>query len=350
MLCSRITCVNFKNVKPQMVTWEGDLNLLVGPNGAGKTNLLEAIRLSCGFGPFNKGTLSDLISWGKKDARVSARFEGEESFEVVLSLDGRSSLSRDGRRTSASELRCLLPCISFLPEDLSLAGGGPAVRRRFMDNLCAALNPLYVYRLSEHHRLVRHRSKLLSFKEDDTSAVKVQAPLAAWIWSRRQEVVKLLGEEVSWTSSLSFPFDISLHRGGCKGEKDPLEDFWESWENLRSLERKRGIPLIGPQRDDLVITSLGKPVKYLSRGHRKRVAISLMIAASRALEKRLKRSPLLLLDEVASELDEEGREILFKYLLEGKWQVFAATASGPISGWPGAIWCVDDGKVAKLSR
>jgi len=74
-----------------------------------------------------------------------------------------------------------------------------------------------------------------------------------------------------------------------------------------------------------------------------------MIAASRVLEKRLRRSPLLLLDEVASELDEEGREILFRYLLEAKWQVFAATASGPIQGWPGAVWRVDDGKVAKLS-
>ncbi|HOK18986.1 MAG TPA: DNA replication and repair protein RecF [Thermosynergistes sp.] len=349
MLCNRIACINFKNLKPQAVFWEGDLNLLVGPNGAGKTNLLEAIRLSCGFGPFRKSVLGDLVSWGEEKAQISASFEGEESLNVTLSLDGRSSLSRDGRRTSASELRCHLPCVAFMPEDLSLVGGSPAVRRRFVDNLCAALNPLYVFRLNEHHRLVRHRSKLLAFKEDDISAVRVQAPLAVWIWSKRQEAVCYLQEEVGWTSELSFPFDISLRKGGCEVEGDLLEGFWESWESLRGLERKSGVPLIGPQRDDLVINVLGRPAKYLSRGHKKRVAISLMMAASRALEKRLRRSPLLLLDEVASELDEEGKKILFRYLLEAKWQVFAATASGPIQGWPGAVWRVDDGKVAKLS-
>ncbi|WP_198469098.1 DNA replication/repair protein RecF [Acetomicrobium sp. S15 = DSM 107314] len=349
MLCSRIACINFKNLKPQAVFWEGDLNLLVGPNGAGKTNFLEAIRLSCGFGPFRRSVLGDLVLWGEGRAQISASFEGEESLEVTLSIDGRSSLSRDGRRTSASELRCHLPCVAFMPEDLSLVGGSPAVRRRFIDNLCAALNPLYVYRLNEHHRLVRHRTKLLAFKEDDTSAVKVQAPLAAWIWSKRQEAVECLQEEVKWTPELSFPFDVSLHKGGCEGEGDLLEVFWESWKNLRGLEQRGGVPLVGPQRDDLAINVLGRPAKYLSRGHKKRVAISLMIAASRVLEKRLRRSPLLLLDEVASELDEEGRDILFRYLLEAKWQVFAATASGPIQGWPGAVWCVDDGKVSKLS-
>ena len=110
-----------------------------------------------------------------------------------------------------------------------------------------------------------------------------------------------------------------------------------------------GIPLVGPHRDDLLILrGTREAAGSLSRGQKRRASVALMLAAGQAVEDRLKRKPLLLLDEVASELDEEGRSLVVESLQETGWQTFATAADQVVSAWPGKTWRVDTGEIFPL--
>ncbi len=353
MRCSRIQTVEYRNLKPQCLEWALGLNLLRGENGAGKTNVLEALRLVSGWGPFRGRSASDIPRWGGSSGKsaLKAGFEGEETLEIGALVGRRVDLRKDGHPVGASTVRSRVPALSFTPEDLSLVEGAPAIRRRFLDSLCALLLPLYALRLLEYRRALRQRTAALRQSRGVSATARVLAPLASWIWASRAGAVDLLRMGLSEVGGLlPGPVEIAFSRGGSLGLEDGLEDFWASLARHSKVEERIGLPLVGPHRDDLVIEGRGKPaVQVFSRGHRRRVAVALMMAAGWVVERKLRRSPILILDEVAAELDDSGRKTLVEALSDRKWQVFAATAESAFDGWPGATWIVREGSVQRTA-
>ncbi|MFP4482420.1 MAG: DNA replication/repair protein RecF [Thermovirgaceae bacterium] len=346
MICRYVQWRNFRNLKPQRLEWAKGLHLLVGENAAGKTNSLEALHILTGWGPFGNSRVNDLATWaGPEECFLGACFEGEETVEVGVGISGRTRMKMDGRTCRATDMRMRVPSLSFLPEDMSLIEGSPSVRRRFLDRICALLFPLYAPRLHEYRRAVRQRTAAIRSGRGVSVASRAMAPLASWIWNSRAAAVDLvkLGMEAC---SVLVPGKVGIHlvRGGSSGIEDGMEDFWKGLHRLREKEDKIGVCLVGPHRDDLIISSGERQAaETFSRGHRRRAAVALLIAAGWAVERKTRRKPLLLLDEVMAELDTGGREKMIEALVEREWQTFVTTAEDCTPVWPGSVWRVKNG-------
>lgn len=338
---------NFKNLKKSKISWDQGLNLVSGPNGSGKTNLIETLNILSGWGPFKTAVKSPLVNWDSDEKRgfLQAIAGGEEDILVQSSVTSRCTVKCDNKKTNCSNLRLKIPTLSFLTEDMALIEGSPSVRRRFLDVLCAVMYPLYAFRLTEYRRAIGHKKALLQSGRSTSLVDKAIAPMASWIWSCRDRAVKAM--EIGLESSGALPpgqLSFYLERGGAGLLENGEDDYGLSVDRNSRRERGSLRPLVGPHRDDLKITSCEKNASSVfSRGQRRRASLSLVISAGRAIEYRLKKSPILLLDEMASELDPDGRTILVETLESLRWQVIAATAEEDLNHWPGAVWKASDG-------
>ena len=192
--------------------------------------------------------------------------------------------------------------MAFLPADMALIEGSPAVRRRFLDVLCALVFPLYAWKLSEYRRIAQHRRYLLSRGRDPHVTQSTMSTLAVWIWECRAEVIGSLKNCLEkWNDLLPRPLTLRLKRGGAGNVEDLAEDFDRSCALLAEKERFSGTPLVGPHRDDLIMSCDDRLApEILSRGQRRRAAMSLIMAAASAVQERYRAAPVLLLDEVTS--------------------------------------------------
>lgn len=349
MRCSVTVTRFFRNLQPRRVEWEAGLNCLTGPNGAGKTNIIECLHALSGWGCFKTG--ASPVAWdsGEPSAYLYGEFEGEESVTVGVRVGSRTLVQCGGRRASWTNVREKVPSLAFLAGDLSLVEGTPGVRRAFLDRLCTLLFPPYAWKLSEMRRALRHRGILLKQGRNASLTAKVLAPLVSWIWGSRRSSVAMLASGLERLSDLlPAPLEMCHVRGGGGGADDPLEDFARGLERYGQREREARIPLVGPHRDDMILTNSGRPVLSLSRGQRRRTAVALMIAAGFAVEKTVRRAPMLLLDEIAAELDADGHRRTVDALLGSGFQVFAATAEPVGADWPGGAYAVEAGSVRRV--
>ncbi|MEA3507521.1 MAG: DNA replication and repair protein RecF [Synergistota bacterium] len=348
MNCISIQWKNFRNLKPQRLDPGEGLHLLYGSNGAGKTNVLEALHVSMGWGPLDGGA-GELVNWDKleRGALIAAEFRGEEQVDATIGLKKGIHVKKNGSVSTGSSLRTSIPSLVFLPNDLSLVEGAPSVRRKFLDRLSTLLFPLYATRLYGFRRILRQKNFLLKTGKPVHSANRVMAPLASWIWSRRMASTDLLAAGMEEQRRLlPGPLTVSMALGASEKRNDLLEEFWHSIRlyGYRETELKTGV--VGPHRDDLLLECRGRNAsEQFSRGHRKRVALSLLLAAAAAVETKLRRKPVLLLDEIMAELDMDGRKRLLESLQLGQWQTFVASAETEMPRWPGSVWNVQGGTV-----
>lgn len=338
----------FRNLKPRRLEWTKGLHLLLGANGSGKTNILEALHVMTGWGSLRGERVEDLKKWGgaERGTFLSGAFSGEEEIEIRVGIGARIVMKSGNSSIRASHLRPLVPSLIFLPGDLSLVEGSPSVRRRLLDRLCALLFPVYAQRLHEYSRALRQRNASIKYGKNMTAAARVMAPLAAWIWACRLAAADLICNGLDYTGIL-LPEGVSVTlKRGSLGLEDLHEDFWESLKATEKEEKCSGVCRVGPQRDDLEIRFGERDAaRCFSRGYRRRIAVALLLASGRAVERKMRKKPILLLDEVTAELDHEGRERLITSLVQTGWQVFATTAEECSPEWPGTTWSVGDGDV-----
>ena len=358
----------FRNLEPSRRQWRPGLNVFLGPNGSGKTNILESINVLSGWGafPVSGSRVSSMITWDfeEKRAFLSGRASGERDLEITAQIGERLSLRISDERVTYSELRALLPSLSFLPGDMNLLDGSPSVRRLFLDKLCALCFPLYARRLAEYRQLVRQRTALL--RRDGGGSVPISfalkastlpiAQMGGWIRRARQKAVDLLSEKLSIESSsfesdiLPFSVNVAMELRGGNIENFELE---YCIEDLRSAldadverELRAGLVLVGPHRDDLTFSCLGRPAALtLSRGQKRRVVMAAVLAAGRLIETKLRLKPILILDDVTAELDSEGRALMGRAIVATGWQVFATGVENPFRTADATMWYVRDGKI-----
>ncbi|MDR2176193.1 MAG: DNA replication and repair protein RecF [Synergistaceae bacterium] len=364
----------FRNLEPRHQEWCPGLNVVLGPNGSGKTNLLESLNVLCGWGAFDGGKLSSLAAWDSADGRafLAGRTGGEREIEVEARIGARASLRAGNEKITHSALRALLPSLSFLPGDVGLLDGPPGARRLFLDKLCALCSPLYARRLAEYKQLVRHRAALLRpYRGSGGLCPPVMGPgsqtlvfeatavplarLGGWIRDVRRRAVFLLAEKLSadlengLLSLLPREVGLSLSLQGTFGIADAAEDMGRALAASLERERRAGTVLVGPHRDDLLFSCGERPASLaLSRGQKRRVVMAAILAAGRLIEGTLRLKPILILDDIAAELDAEGRERMGLALAGTGWQVFASAAdlsSAPSGAAAGALWHIRSGRI-----
>lgn len=350
---SRVRFNNFRNIEPREMKWSPGLNLLTGANGSGKTNILEGINIISGWGPLERGTkFSSLPTWhsGSSEVQLTGQLDGSGGEIIRVKIASRYTLKLDDKSITATDLRWRVPVLTFLPNDMSLIEGSASFRRRLIDMVLALIVPAYALRLNDYRRGIRQKAVILRKCGNTDIIDRALLPLASWIWKMREEAVSLISLCIRDTNCLlPVPVKMCLIRGGACKSGTSEEDFRYLLIINRTKEENYKVPIVGPHRDDILLTTEGIPAAVsLSRGFRRRVAIALILAASEGVRRKLGKSPVLLLDEITAELDPKGREILFQALKERNAQVFASTAEPPVEKFPGMVHKVDSGRVEML--
>ena len=311
---------NFRNFEELKVNWSSGINLILGSNGSGKTNLLEALSVLSGWGAFAR--TSSLVSWLRGGrAYVSAKVSGEESFSVTAEISSRVSLRLNEKTISFTDLRLSLPSVIFLTGNLSLIDGSPSSRRLFVDRLCALFVPPFAKRLADFKTVNKKRSILLRQGKISPSIENDFCKLGGWLMDIRREVVRQMKTE---SFTLKFLPEVD---GNCESYLSELTNA----NRQREIYAQRS--LFGPNYDDMSITVSNRPAsEALSRGQKRRLILRMIITAGRLIEMRLKRLPVLLLDDLTAELDAQGREWVFGEINSTKWQAFITAPEKPFTG------------------
>lgn len=283
-----------------------------------------------GCGPIEGGSrASSSIRRGAVSASLWAQASGESAAELFLSIGERSRIKIDGSASSFSAARSMIPMLIFRSDHISLVRGGASHRRQLLDRIGPLISSRYAKAASDFVRAMKHKSAMLKRRSSAQALERTIAPAASCLWSERGRIVSMIAERIKGFPALMGD-DISLCfvRGGGGRAMDAEDDYRLSSQEWSERERCAGMPLFGPQRDDIAITIGGLPPRdALSRGQSRRAATAIVLAAASIVESETRRRPVLVFDEVASELDESGARETFDALLSTGCQVFAATAA-----------------------
>lgn len=353
---------NYRNLEIKKQSFCDGVNFIYGQNAQGKTNLIESIWMLTGARSFRGTKDADLVRFGKGFASIKAKvFTGDREQEIKINFaDGkRKAFLNDVPQRYPTEIIGTLRTVLFSPIHLSLIGGGPEKRRRFLDAAICQLKPTYTALLIRYNQTLRQRNSLLK-KEPEKNLDFLEildgnlSKLASKIMKSRLEYMILLGDEstkiyseismnkenleIKYTSKIMKSFEFT--------EEQFESEMFEKLQKSRETDFKFGFTSFGPHKDDVDLYIDKKPVKsFGSQGQQRSAALSLKFAEAEILNKKFSDPPIVLLDDVMSELDD-----LRKAYMVGKtknWQVFITgcdkTALSMMKS--GRAYEMEDGKV-----
>ena len=333
MYLKTLRTAKFRNLKEQAVSFTSGVNFIRGKNGEGKTNLLEAIYVLSLSKSFRTARQSELIAWGEEEAAVHGVVHdvlNDISLAVGIRKGSRQLFVNDARVPSVIEYAGRLVTITFNPSDLALVKGGPALRRSFLDKHITDLRPSLMKHFLSYHKGVAQKSALLQNGTEPESLDSwnfILAQSAHHIISERRNLLRRLEERINEDDSRVGARDGAVGLQLQSNIPDTaLEDGWKGiYEFLRSRagrEVQRRKALYGPHRDEVELTLGGTNARaYASQGQTRSFVLSMKLALISLLEEERGDSPVLLLDDVDSELDRERRTALFRAVFERPRQV-----------------------------
>lgn len=354
----RLWLTDFRGYHDADVGFDAGLTVVVGPNGQGKTNLLEAIGYLATLSSFRGAPTDALIRAGAERAIVRAEGEREGRqllLEAELSANGRNraQLNRQPLRRARDLLGALRVTV-FSPDDLSLVKGSPGDRRGYLDETLVALHPRHDQTRTDLDRILRQRGALLkgaggrlnaevelTLDVFDAKLVTAGEALARARQDLVAELEPLMGDA----------YDRVARRAAAVG---PVYDPPWMAEGLaaallvsRRDDLRRGVSTVGPHRDELELGLGGMPARtHASQGEQRSLALALRLASHEVVTRRTETPPVLLLDDVFSELDPERSAALLDSLPGG--QTVLTTATGlPEGAVPGKVLRVADGAVSE---
>ena len=326
MIIEKLTLRNFRNYEDTVLTPHEGVNLFFGENGSGKTNLLEAIHY-CALGKSHRITGDQsAVRIGENfsvcDVRILTNgIHREISVRLVPNEQNKKTVLLDQKQIRRfSELMGCLQCVIFSPEDLGLVREGPSLRRRFLDMMISQINRNYFIALQQYRSGLEQRNALLKRigrnleKNEGMLDVFEQAMAApaSVIVSERKKVIELLsGLAASTYREISGReeeiFSLGYHSSFLESENIG-EDFLRVLKNSREEDLRFGVTTAGPHRDDLILSLNRKNMKvYASQGQVRTAALSMKLAQMKVFREVSGEPPVLLLDDVMSELDKSRR-------------------------------------------
>ena len=320
MIIKSLELENFRNYSELSIHFDSGTNILYGDNAQGKTNILESIFLSATTKSHKGSKDKDIINFNAEEAHIRTyvmKDELENRVDMHLRKNKSKGIAINGQKIKkAADLLGLLNVVFFSPEDLSIIKNGPSERRRFVDMELCQLDSFYLYNLNNYNKIVNQRNKLL---KDLSFNPNLRDTLFIWdsqlvsygskIIERRAEFVKQLNEII---------YDIHVRLSGGKEELrivyEPdvlLEELENGLKNSQEKDIKLKQTTVGPHRDDFSFMIGGIDIrKFGSQGQQRTAALSLKLSEIELIKKLTKDTPLLLLDDVLSELDSSRQNYL----------------------------------------
>ena len=341
----------YRNYAEAAVRFDAAVNVITGANAQGKTNLLEAVYLLSGARSFRTRFDRELIGFDGDFAGVEADvFSGdrEQHIEILLRRSGRKSITVNRVRSAAAELAGVVNTVLFCPEDLNLLRDGPAARRRLMDLAICQLRPGYARLLADYRRLYENKSRILKDYRDDPSMLDTLDEFSDGLARCSSKLIRYRAAYALRLAAAAAPIHrdfsgadetlgvqyctVSTVTDPTAPEKTIYEQIMEHQRLHRTAELASGACLTGAHKDDLEITVNGRSARsYASQGQTRTAALSLKLAEREIVLAETGEYPILLLDDVLSELDARRQDFVLNR----------------IGGGQTLITCCEDARIAE---
>ena len=374
MPIERLALTHYRNLLDVSLELGSGFTVLVGRNGAGKTNVVEAIYLLSTLRSFRLNSLGPLIHRDHAQARVELTLRGQQTdrltTRLTVRLERQVNTTRrvasidDKIQRSAEAFYGRVPTILFTPEDLNVLRGSPAGRRQLLDRALFARTRVHITDVRNYEKIVRSRNQVLKQRRSGDPAIELLdtydeqlAELGARIWTRRSELLDQLRPQIEQAFT-------QIHgMGDCSisyvSRVDPCEPELRQAQLLDRLRARReedtlrGATGVGPHHDDFAAKLEGRPVaEFASQGQTRAIILALKVAELRSARTIHGTSPLLLLDDVSSELDPERSAQFFELLRDEVEQCIVTTTAGgylpPMHAHVRVDYAVDTGRITRL--
>ena len=320
MIIKSLELSDYRNYESVIIKFDSGINILYGDNAQGKTNILEAIYI-CGTTKSHRGNKDkEIIRFGSEESHIRALFDKNNvdyQIDIHLRKDKSKGIAINGvKLKKAAELLGLANIIIFSPEDLSIIKNGPSDRRRFVDAELCQLDKVYLYNLTNYNKIVNQRNNLL---KDILIHPELRDTLDVWdnqlvnigskIIERRRIFVDQLNDIIA-----------GIHKNISGGREDiniiyepniDIEGYEEKLKRHREKDIRYKLTSVGPHRDDFIFNINNVDTKkYGSQGQQRTAALSLKLAEIKLVERLTGSTPILLLDDVLSELDSNRQNYL----------------------------------------
>ena len=358
MYVSKLTLSNFRSYQNLELNLNPGVNTLIGSNGAGKTNIAESLIFLAFLSSHRTPTNQPLISLGADQAIIRAEIvRGDRNLQIDLEINSnKANRARINQNPTKSQRELLGACqvIYFSPEDLDLVRGEPTYRRDFLDKLLITKTPRISGVLSDYERVLKQRNTLLKTRAPQSSLApwsEQLIALASNITAERIALVEALNPLVAnnYRAVNEIKPASIIYKSNTDGLTTDLKTneqlLGKKQEELQYQEVERGVTLVGPHRDDLILQLGDFPAKgYASHGESWSFAISLKVAAFEYL-KSTGLDPILILDDVFAELDTSRRERLVQTTILAEQTIVTAAVEADLpKELTGARYHVANGK------
>lgn len=346
MYLDQIELQNFRNYETASLSFSPSINVLIGENAQGKTNLIESIYFLAMSRSHRTSKDREMIRWDSDFSKVKGQLIKKSHsvpLEIVLSKRGKNAKLNHLEQKKLSDYIGQLNVILFAPEDLSLVKGSPSVRRKFIDMELGQMNKIYLHHLAQYQRILKQRNQFLKRarydkKYDevymDVLTEQLAAEGAEVLYYRFRFVTQLnkWAKEVQADISdrkeeLVIRYKTSANATENMTKEELFEHLKEDYEAVKPQEIDQGTTTVGPHRDDLVFYVNDRNVQtYGSQGQQRTTALSLKLAEIELMHEITGEYPILLLDDVLSELD-DSRQTHLLNSIQNKVQTFITTTS-----------------------
>jgi DNA replication and repair protein RecF len=346
MYITELELRNYRNYDTLNMTFENKVNVILGENAQGKTNVMESIFVLAMAKSHRTSNDKDLIRWDEEYAKIKGRIQKYSSsvpMELVISKKGKKAKYNHIEQRKLSQYVGNMNVVMFAPEDLHLVKGSPQVRRRFIDMEIGQVSPVYLYDIGQYQKILQQRNHYLKQlqlrKATDNTMLEVLTEqftqVSAKIIQKRFEFIKMLEE---WAKpihtgisrgleTLKIVYKPSLDVSDELDWSTMIKRFEEKFALIKKREIERGVTLIGPHRDDLQFLVNERDIHtFGSQGQQRTTALSVKLAEIELIHSEIGEYPILLLDDVLSELDDYRQSHLLN-TIQGKVQTFVTTTS-----------------------
>lgn len=320
MIIKSLELADYRNYNTLNIEFDKGTNILYGDNAQGKTNILESIYVSATTKSHKSSKDKEIVSFDKEEAHIRT-FVLKDGIETRVDMHLRKAKSKgiavDGQKLKkAADLLGICNVVFFSPEDLGIIKNGPAERRRFIDMELCQLDNIYLYNLNNYNKIVNQRNKLL---KDIFANPYLKDTLNIWDMQLVSYGMKIIERRELFVSQLNeIIYDIHKKLSGGKEEikivYEPnveAADMEEKLKKMMDTDIRAKMTTIGPHRDDFSILIGGIDIrKFGSQGQQRTAALSLKLAEIELMKKITRDNPVLLLDDVLSELDSNRQNYL----------------------------------------